>query len=417
MGSEATTTVFVTAATVSADPPAPVAAALESSCRPRWFTTGNVALVARIVFIVLALVAFAYFARAVVVPVLLACTWAMILAWPVRWLRYCRIPILLASALVVTVFVAGVTSALVNLGRPAVEWVETMPENLPRLRAKFQHVLRPAARLSEAASTVGNLAAGEPARPAQPVQVKDNHVANTVFTWTGALVAGAGETIGLLFLLLASGDLFLLKLVRFMPRLRDKKQAVEVSRQVQQSISTYLLSVTLINICFGVVVGVAFWALGLPNAMMWGGVAAFANFIPYLGPIFGMIAVSVAGLLAFDSFGRGLLPVGVYCALHVVEANVLTPLILGRRFAVNPVVIFVALIFLAFLWGVVGALLAVPLLVTVKAVCERVPALAPLGELLAPHENPETESEKEPATGTSDAAPDDATPAHAGEGG
>jgi predicted PurR-regulated permease PerM len=209
-----------------------------------------------------------------------------------------------------------------------------------------------------------------------------------------------GETIALLFLLLASGDLFLLKLVRIIPRLRDKKQAVEVSRQIQQSISTYLCSVSIINICFGTVVGAAFWALGLPNAVMWGGVAAFANFIPYLGPILGMIAVGLAGLLAFDSFAQGLLPLGAYCALHLIEANVVTPLVLGKRFALNPVIIFVALIFCAFLWGVIGALLAVPLLVTLKAICERVPALSTLGELLAPHETLESDREKDSPGGT-----------------
>jgi predicted PurR-regulated permease PerM len=409
MESEATVTSVVSATGPSA--PAPTPAAPEFT-RHRWLTAGNIAMVARVVFIIMALVAFGYFARAVVVPVLLACTAAIILAPLVRCLRYCRIPILLASALVVTLFVVGVASAVLHLGRPAVEWLETAPENLPRLRMKFQHLLRPAARLSEAASTVGNLAAGERSQEAQSVQVKDNRVASTFFTWTGTFIAGAGETVGLLFLLLASGDLFLHKLVRLMPRLRDKKQAVEVSRQIQQSISTYLLSVTVINICFGVVVWVALWALGLPNAMMWGGVAAFANFIPYLGPILGMIAVAVAGLLAFDSFGQGLLPVGAYCALHLVEANVVTPLILGRRFALNPVIIFVALIFFTFLWGVIGALLAVPLLVTVKAVCERVPSLARLGELLAPHESLETEREKDNATGTPVAAPDAATPVH-----
>jgi len=392
---------------------APANAAPEKPpARNRWLSPANIATLARLLFIILGLLAFAYFARGVVVPVLLACMAAMILATPVHWLLRCRIPIIIASALVVTFFVVGIGSAIVHLGRPAVEWLETAPENLPRLRAKFQHLLRPAARLTEAASTVGNLATGAPASEVQAVEVKDNHVANTFFTWTGTLIAGVGETVGLLFLLLASGDLFLHKLVRLMPRLRDKKQAVEVSRQIQQSISTYLLSVSLINVCLGVVVGACFWALGLPNAMMWGGVTAFANFIPYLGLILGMVAVGLAGLLAFDSFGQGLLPVGVYCAVHLIEANVITPLILGRRFALNPVVIFVALIFFAFLWGVIGALLAVPLLVTLKAVCERVTALAPLGELLAPHETLELDRDKDGVAGTPSAAPEAAASAH-----
>ncbi|MEO8429220.1 MAG: AI-2E family transporter, partial [Verrucomicrobiota bacterium] len=251
-------------------------------------------------------------------------------------------------------------------------------------------VLRPAARLSEAASSMGALTAEDAARKPQPVEVKDNHVASTVFTWTGSLLAGAGETVALLFLLLASGELFLLKLVQAMPRFRDKKQAVEISREIQQSISTYLFSVGLINLGFGIVVGLGLQLLGMPNALMWGGVAAFANFIPYIGPILGMTAVGLAGVLAFDTLGLGLLPAGVYLLLHLAEANAVTPFVLGRRFALNPVIIFIALIFCTWLWGVIGALLSAPLLVTVKVISDRVPGLTFLGELLASHNVPES---------------------------
>jgi predicted PurR-regulated permease PerM len=349
-------------------------------------TRARIATTARVVFIVLALLAFAYLARAVVLPVLLACVASMTLKAPVRWLRQCRFPTLLAAAIVVGVFVAGIIFGVVYLGRPAVQWAAAAPENLPRLKAKFQHVLRPAARLSKAASSVGNLTSEDTPKKAQPVEVNDHRVASTVFTWTGSLLAGAAETVALLFLLLASGDLFLQKLVRVIPKLRDKKQAVEISREIQLSISTYLFSVTLINLGFGVVVGLALHLLGMPNALMWGGVAAFANFIPYIGPILGMTAVGLAGLLAFDTLGLGLLPAGAYCLLHLVEANAVTPFVLGRRCALNPVLIFVGLIFCAWLWGVIGAFLAVPLLVTLKVICDRVPVLNFLGEFLAPHE-------------------------------
>lgn len=354
--------------------------------RDIWLTQGRIATTARVVFVVLALVAFAHLARAVVVPVLLAWVASMTLKAPVRWLRECHLPAPVAAAIVVGVFVAGIGYGVVHLGRPAAEWLAAAPENFPRLKDKFKHVLRPAARLSEAASGVGNLTADDTARKPQPVEVQDNRVANSVFTWTGSLLAGAGETIALLFLLLASGELFLQKLVKVMPRLRDKRQAVQISHEIQQSISRYLFSVGLINLGFGVTVGLALHLLGMPSALMWGGVAAFFNFIPYIGPILGMTAVGLAGLLAFDSLGRGLLPAGAYFLLHLIEANAVTPFLLGRRFALNPVLIFVALIFFTWLWGVIGALLAFPLLLTAKVVCDRVPALNVLGELLAPHD-------------------------------
>jgi predicted PurR-regulated permease PerM len=329
-----------------------------------------------------------------VLPVLVASFAAMMLKAPVRWLQQCRFPTPLAAAIVVGVFVGGISFAALHLGRPAVEWIASAPDSFPRIKAKFQHVLRPAARLSEAASSVGDLATQDTSKKAQPVEVKDNHIAKDVFSWTGSLLAGAAETVALLFLLLASGDLFLHKLVRAMPRLRDKKQAVEVSREIQQSISTYLFSVTLINVCFGVVVGFALYLLGMPNALMWGGVAAFANFVPIIGTILAVMAVGLAGLLAFDTLGYGILPATAYCLLHLIETYVVTPYVLGRRFALSPVFIFIGLIFCAWLWGVIGALLAFPLLMTVKVICDHVPPLNFLGELLAPHEVAESSSEE-----------------------
>ena len=117
--------------------------------------------------------------------------------------------------------------------------------------------------------------------------------------------------------------------------------------------------------------------------MRWGGVAAAANFIPYFGPILGIASVGLAGLLAFDSLGRALLPLLAYLVWHLVEANIVTPYVLGRRCTLNPVVIFISLILLTWLWGVVGALLAVPLLVTGKVFCERFESLALVGDFLS----------------------------------
>lgn len=363
-------------------------------------TAPRIATLARVVFILLAALAFAYFARAVILPILLSLVIAMMLKAPVRWLNRGRVPMALAAAIVVGIFVTGIGFGAVYLVRPAVEWLAKAPENVPQLKAKFHHVLRPAARLSAAASSVGTLAAEDTARKLPPVEVQDNRVASTVFNWTGSLLAKTGETIALVFLLLASGDLFLQKLVHAMPRLRDKKQAVELCREIQQSVSTYLLSVTLVNLGLGVVAGLAFHLLGLPNPLMWGGVAMFANYVPYIGPILGILAVTIAGLLAFDTMAAGLLPAGAYCLIHLIESNAVTPYVLGRKFTINPVLIFVALIFFAWLWGIVGALLSVPLLVTTKIICDRIPALALVGEFLAsqtPPPTPET-----PATAKAD---------------
>jgi predicted PurR-regulated permease PerM len=123
--------------------------------------------------------------------------------------------------------------------------------------------------------------------------------------------------------------------------------------------------------------------MGVPNAAMWGVLVAVLNFVPYFGPVAGVLVLGTVGLLAFDTLGKGLLPPAWYLVLHLLEANFITPVLLGRRFALNPVVIFVSLIFWTWLWGVPGALLSVPILVSIKVVCDRAPTMSSISELLS----------------------------------
>jgi len=339
---------------------------------------------ARITLIFGITLAVCYFARVVILPIVIAWVASLVLKPPVQWMGKLHIPAPIAALIVLTIFAGLVGFSVITLGKPAAVWIQSAPENLPKLKEKFQKIMRPAAHLSAVASSMGNL--GEPTSQAKEptsVTIADNHVANSLFNWTWSFLAGVFETIALIFLLLACGDLFLTKLVHVLPTLHNKKQAVDISHEIQHSISRYLFSVTLINICLGLIVGFGLYLAGMPGAAMWGGVAAVVNFIPYLGPIIGICAVAVTGLLAFDSIGHGLIPAAIYLAVHLVEANLVTPFILGKRFTLNPVIIFITLIFFVWLWGVLGALLAVPLLVAAKILCERIPPLTPWGELLS----------------------------------
>jgi predicted PurR-regulated permease PerM len=343
-----------------------------------------VTTVAHLAFIVLGTVIFVYFARTVLIPIVLAWVVSMMLKPPTRWLRRCYVPAPLAAAIVVACTIVAVGYGAAHLIRPASDWLERAPETIPKLKEKFAHVLAPAARLTAAAADAGKLDPAETAtKIVQPVEVKNNEMASTMFTWTWSLLAGIGETVALLFLLLAWAERFVQKLVPMLPTLQDKKQIVEISRELENHISKYLFSIGVINFGFGIAVGGALHLAGMPNAMMWGAVAALANFVPYFGPALAVAAVVVAGLMEFDSVGAGLLPAACYFALHLVETNAVTPLILGRRFTLNPVIIFVAVIFGIWLWGVIGAFLAVPLLVVLKVICERIQMLSALGEFLS----------------------------------
>jgi predicted PurR-regulated permease PerM len=341
----------------------------------------------QIVLIVLGGVAFLYFARPVILPIFLACVGGMALKPLIRWLSQCHIPPALSAAVVLLLLVAGVTIGFIQIGRPAVAWMNEAPQHMSELRQKGQKLFPRMARFSKAAAAVNDLGAtAEEQKKPPAVEITTSRVPSFI-NWTGTFLAGLGESLVLLYLLLASGDLFLQKLVRVMPTLRDKKRAVDISHEIQQQISNYLFTVSAINLGLGIIVGGGLYWLGVPNAAMWGMLIALLNFVPYFGPFAGISLLAVVGFLTFDTLWKGLLPPVWYLLLHLLEANFITPVLLGRRFTLNPVVIFISLIFWTWLWGVPGALLSVPILVSIKVICERVPSMSHISELLTSESN------------------------------
>lgn len=375
---------------VAPDPGTPVAVAPpaeapsgELSSAELAGPTGVNATPVQLVLILLGIVAFLYFARPVILPVFLACGAAMTLKPLIRWFSYCHISPALSAAIVICLLVSGIGIAFFELGHPALTWMNEAPQHMTELRQRVQKQFPRLARFSQAAAAMNNLGATEEEqRKAPTVELKTSRVPSTFINWTGTFLAGVGECLVLLYLLLASGDMFLQKLVRVMPTLRDKKRAVEISHEIQHSMSNYLFSVSLINIGLGAVVSGGLYFMGVPNPVMWGMLIALLNFVPYFGPVAGIVLLTAVGLLTFDTLWQAVLPPGWYLLLHALEANLITPVLLGRRFTLNPVVIFVSLIFWTWLWGVPGALLSVPILVSVKVVCDRVPAMSNVSELL-----------------------------------
>jgi predicted PurR-regulated permease PerM len=343
--------------------------------------------ITQILLVILGLIAFSYFARTLLLPILIAGVASTALKPVINWLRKYHLPTALASALVVGAIVVAAASGTYYLGRPAVAWIKSSPKVVANLKSKYENNLRPFLSQSDfptgLPATNADQIGQTTSAPLPAASISHDHIASVVFNWTGSTLVGTGETIALLLLLLASGDLFLEKLVQLIPASQDKRHAKHMSLEIQKSISRYLLSISLINIGLGTVIGFTLYLLGMPSAWMWGAIAAMVNFVPYFGPVLGMIGVALAGLLAYNSLGHGLVPAGIYLGVHLLEANLLTPCILGRRFTLNPVIIFITLMFCVWLWGIIGAFLAVPLLVIFKVICGHVKVIAPLGELLS----------------------------------
>jgi predicted PurR-regulated permease PerM len=343
----------------------------------------------KVVLLLIGAIPLLYLARPVLLPIILACVAAMTLKPVIRWMSYLRLPPALSAAIVLSCIVAAATFGFYKLGHPAVAWINDAPQHMTDLRQRVQKILPPSARFSEAAAAVSNLGATEAEKKAEQkktplVQIKNTAGPTSVLNWTETFLVGMGETLVLLYLLLASGDMFLQKLVRVMPTLSNKKSAVDISHEIQQSISNYFFAITLINIGLGVLVSTGLYFTGVPNAALWGILVATFNFVPYFGPVAGVLLLAAVGLLTFEtSLWQALLPPAWYLLLHLLESNLITPVLLGRRFTLNPVVIFVSLIFWTALWGIPGALLSVPILVSLKVISDRVPSLAHLSEFLA----------------------------------
>ena len=345
-------------------------------------------VVLQVAMVVLGAIAFLYFARPIVMPIFLACVAAMALMPVMRWLGFFHIPPAASAAIVLCVLVALIGVGTYQLGRPAGKWIDAAPEHMAGLRQRFLKVFPSHGSFDDAAEAVTNLGASakeikEEQRKSPTVELKSPRGTGSILNWTGTFLMGGVETLILLYLLLASGDLFLHKLVRVMPTLRDKKRAIEINNEIQENISKYLAWVSLINIGLGVLVTAGLYFMGVPNAAMWGILAAVLNFVPYFGAIAGVLVLAAVGVLTFDTLGWSLLPATWYLVLHLLETNLITPVLLGRRFTLNPVVIFISLIFWMWLWGVPGALLSVPILVSIKVICDHMPSMSPVSELLS----------------------------------
>jgi len=174
-------------------------------------------------------------------------------------------------------------------------------------------------------------------------------------------------------------------MVQVMPTLTDKKRVVETARDIQRHVSMYLGTITLINIAIGLVVALAMYLLGMPNPLLWGALLTVLNYIPYLGPLVCIAIVGLVSLLTFDTPVQILLPPAVILAVNIVEGQFLTPILAGRRLALSPVAVFLSLVVLGWIWGTIGVLIAVPMLVTTRLVCEHIESLNPIATFLRRH--------------------------------
>ncbi len=322
-----------------------------------------------------------YFARALILPFTLALLLNFLLRPLVRALKRIKIPELAGAALVLIALLGSAGYGMVRLSRPAAEWIDKVPESLHQIESKVGFLRQPLDRINNAVEELKRIERmGAEKKP--EVEVKLPGITDAVLTGTREVVVKSSVMFILLYFLLASGDLFLRKLINLFPTLHKKKQIVKIIREVEHHASRYLYTVTTINIFMGLSVGIGMYFIGMPNSVLWGVMSGLLVFLPYIGPLIGISVVTIVAFLTFDSIGRILLAPAIYIALETIQGQIVTPLVLGLRFTLNPVVVFVWLIFWGWMWGIVGAILAFPMLTVFKILCDHIEPLEPIGEFL-----------------------------------
>jgi predicted PurR-regulated permease PerM len=323
-----------------------------------------------------------YFARAFFLPVMLALLITLTFSPTVRYLRRHGIPSVISAVLIVVAMFAVFGIAAYYLADPVSQVIGDAPAIAQRMEERFAPLREPLRKIMSASAQLEQIAAAANSATERVVVAQSGLAA-----WAADTLGGLGATLGitlvLVVFLLSSGDLFLHKLVRVLPSFSDKKRSVRVVHDVEFEVSRYLLTITAINICFGLAVAIAMAVLGMPNALLWGAAATALNFIPYVGAAIGTGTALIAGLITYGSIGPAFLPPAAYLLLHTLESAFITPLVLGRRLELNVVVIFISLAFWSWIWGIIGALIAVPILVVVKVFCDSFPGLANVGEFLS----------------------------------
>ncbi|WP_407492021.1 AI-2E family transporter [Pseudooceanicola sp. MF1-13] len=326
-------------------------------------------------------------AKVVILPIVLGFLIALTLSPLVRWLGKRGIPASLSAIVIVTTIGLSSSLGVYALSGPAGRLVESLPEVRGEVERKLSTVSQKWAKVREAEEQMQEMADGEQENePGVPdvtrVLVEEPSMIETAL----ASLAGTGSTLlialVLSMFLLASGDMFQTKLVQSFARFGDKKRALKISHDIERQISRYLGAITVINACLGVSIGLTLHALGMPYAYVWGAAAFLLNYLPYLGAMIGVVAVAAVSLITFETYGAMLAPPIAYLILTSLEGQIVTPLMVGRHLSLNAAAVFVAVIFWAWLWGVAGALMAVPFLVFVKVVCDSLPRLNFIGVFL-----------------------------------
>jgi predicted PurR-regulated permease PerM len=333
------------------------------------------------IFVLLALTA-AYMASEIVLPMIFAIMLNLLMQPAMHALERLRTPRVLGALLLILVVIATIVGIGAAVSGPAETWIAKLPEGIPRIEERLRFLDAPINTLRTFLAAANSFGAAGP-QQSSPGPFDGGAILSGVFAGTRSFAGGLFTTVMFLYFLLVSGDSFLRRLVEVLPRFASKRQAVDISQQIESDISAYLLTITLMNALVGAATALVMWATGVGDPVLWGTLAFLLNYVPMLGPACATVIFLFAGSLTIPSVWLALLPAALYSAIHLIEGETVTPMLLARRFTLNPVLVVFSFVFWLWLWGVPGAILSAPILATTKIVCDRIRPLAALGHILS----------------------------------
>lgn len=325
------------------------------------------------VLMLLAIAVALILAKTLLIPLVLAAFIALGLNPVVAGLARLHVPRALGSLILMLALGAVIGAGVTALSTPAAEWLREAPAALREVGYKVKHMIRPITEVSHAASqSLAGMGMGG-TTPTTKVAAPAGFSFNDVVQAAPRILAATLTVALLVFFFLTYGDRMRNRVATASPTFGYRRIALRVVRGIQVEISRYLLTVTVINVCLGLATAAILWALGMPDPLLWGGLVTLLNYMPYVGAITNTVLLLVVGFLNFDSPLQAVAPAACFAVLAAVEGNLITPLIMGSRMRLSPVAILVWLLVWGWMWGIPGALLAVPMLTCLKLITEWLP--------------------------------------------
>ncbi|WP_069298609.1 AI-2E family transporter [Neptunicoccus sediminis] len=333
------------------------------------------------IFIILLLQALVW-ASDFLIPVTTAFIGYLILNRPRRWLERSGVPPFISASLFVTVLTIVIGLFLIQISSPTAQFIEDLPWLIEQMKEQLSNSGGTLEAIKDATVAAGEIVADQEKETVEVEVVSDPGIVTAIFSMAPSFLSRILFALILLFFLIASGDLFLTKTIASIDAFAEKRRAVEVLHAIEDRLGYYLGGITLINIGLGVTVSIAMYFWGMPNVLVFGFLAFGLNFVPFLG---GLMGAAIAGSVAFVSLESAWTALGVfatYATLTSIEGQLVTPLLISRRMQLNTTVVFLTVAFFAWIWSVMGMVVALPILIVIKIACDESRSLRVIGRFI-----------------------------------